>query len=436
MTTYYVDDSAGGAGTGASWTDAWTSFWSITGLIAGDIVLVASTHNQNSGAASQSLTLTGTTTSKISIISANTADDSPTVGATLTTSSGFYDFNLTFAEVYIYGVTFNPGDDTNMNGGSGGQVEFESCTIDTQGTASSGPLLLCNSNDQTYIFNNCTINTQFEVGSNRQTRALVHGGSLTTGSDPAIDITNEASFIEFIGVDLSGCTGDLIDPNTTTPGNYVHFSQCRLNASYNIFTVDPPAGFVAMLDNCSTAAVTTQTLGYELHTIQGSTDVSTAKYRTGGGADGEQANPYSIELTCNGNYGQTRANSIYFTFNVIVADTATTLTAYVAHNAVGAGTAGALTDKELWMDVISPHEGGTAYANGQFDTTYTKAIESATDLTTDSGSTWNGTGVGTKQKLSVTIAPTNPGLVEVWIYFGPKNASDKTVYVDSEIEVS
>lgn len=439
MTDFFVDDAAVGLNDGTSKTDAWASFWSITGVSAGDTIFVNKDHNENSGGSTQSLTLTGTIASKIQIVSINFTGDAPTVGAILTTNTGFIDFTLTWSFVEVFGIEFNPGDDTNHDPADGASVIHDSCTLKTQqATKSSGPFLMFLGNAVSYEFRNCTIEQTITGASNGEFSVKILGGSITTGSSEIISQATGADMNVYVaGADMSGSTGELVSLGTAlgSTDRFV-FEQCRLGSGYTLSSGTKRETNTIELINCSTAVITTQTLGDESETLNGTTDIDTSRYRTGGADDGEQANPYSLEMVADANQNAGMGSRVLRQTRVLVGASSTTLTIYVAHNGVGSGTAGALQDDEFWVDVVSPDQAATAHADGHYQTTRPTMTVAATDITTDSGSTWNGTGVGTKQKIEVTIAPTNPGMAQVWLNFGPVSGTSTTIYVDYKIEVT
>jgi hypothetical protein len=67
-----------------------------------------------------------------------------------------------------------------------------------------------------------------------------------------------------------------------------------------------------------------------------------------------------------------------------------------------------------------------------FQTSRVAPLGTAANLPTDSGSTWTGTGVGTKQYAQVSYTPDKPGPVTVRVFMA--KASDN-IYVDAKIQI-
>jgi len=76
-----------------------------------------------------------------------------------------------------------------------------------------------------------------------------------------------------------------------------------------------------------------------------------------------------------------------------------TLDVFLAHNGVGDGTGGALQTDQIWLEVQGPSDANPATAQGHHFVGRPAFNATPTDLASD-GSTWTGTGVGTKHKLS------------------------------------
>ena len=120
---------------------------------------------------------------------------------------------------------------------------------------------------------------------------------------------------------------------------------------------------------------------------------------------------------------------------VWIPDDATNLRLYLAHNGVGSGTAGALQDDECWITYQGPSQLGSATSQLVYLTSKPTFGATATDLTSDS-STWTGTGVGTEQRIDLTIAPTIAGYATVWVHLATGSASDVTIHFDPKLEVT
>jgi hypothetical protein len=103
-----------------------------------------------------------------------------------------------------------------------------------------------------------------------------------------------------------------------------------------------------------------------------------------------------------------------------------TITVYVAGSA-------SLNNDDFWIEVDSPSEEVSPTAQGKFRTTKPEPLATPTALTSDTSSTWNGTGVGTKQKIEVAISPTIAGTVTVRCYLAKPST---TVYVDPKISTT
>ena len=87
----------------------------------------------------------------------------------------------------------------------------------------------------------------------------------------------------------------------------------------------------------------------------------------------------------------------------------------MAHNAVGGGTGSRLLDSEAWLDITGPDDNASPDAQG-YTVTNRAAFEAtgADEGTSDTGSTWNGTGVGTKEYHDITYTPNLPGIVTIY----------------------
>src|SRR5437868_15183324 len=117
MANVYVDSAAAGAGTGADWTNAYTTLGAATAAkAAGDDFWVASGHAESAGSA-KTITFPGTSASPNRCISVNKAGSAPPVaadilaGASITTT-GANSIAINGA-VYGEGITLNAGDAAN-----------------------------------------------------------------------------------------------------------------------------------------------------------------------------------------------------------------------------------------------------------------------------------------------------------------------------------
>jgi len=83
------------------------------------------------------------------------------------------------------------------------------------------------------------------------------------------------------------------------------------------------------------------------------------------------------------------------------------------------------------MELEGPNDAATN-SLAALKTTRVAPRTTAAAYTTDSGSTWTGTGVGTKQYMQITYTPDKPGPVSVRVMMA--KASDN-IYIDPKIQI-
>jgi hypothetical protein len=141
-----------------------------------------------------------------------------------------------------------------------------------------------------------------------------------------------------------------------------------------------------LLEGCTDGTISDPELGLtELSTYYGTVKSTLAKYRSGGADDGENVNSYSWEMATNTN----------------------------ALEQFGALESLPIT---RWVDPDTSPSGATT--QGTFTSTRMVLRGTPAALTTDSSSTWNGTGVGTKQKITHTLNNQDGATLTVYVASG------------------
>lgn len=437
MTTY-VDSNAGGANDGTSWTDAYTSLGSTTGVAAGELVLVEYRHSESQSSAYNWDWSNGTLGSPILIISADKDNsDVARTGASITCTDGSVRCTLV-GNFVMQGVDLTYADELNVSPIAGEHSFFSEVNFSFNATTSEQSLLL-----------------------NSPGSISIRGGSVTHNKSDSQIWVDLDCYLEFIGVDFSGFTAttllfgnngggvndnpvvliqgcDISNVTTLVTGNggnmICRVVQCKVNSSLvatasNI--VDRTADIA--IENCDDGTISVPPLFvWEHKSAGGKVNSSLAKYRSGGADDGYQANEHSWTLTGNSNTNRANRLKARPIVRQVGSGSAITITLYVAHNAVGGGTAGALTDAEFGMVIMGPDSAGSPTAQADYVDTIIGYQNSASDLTTDGTSTWNGTGVGTKQKVSYTYTPAVAGPLAVY----PVLCINAAVQVDPYVEIT
>lgn len=432
MATYYVDSNATGLNDGSSWTDAWTSLSSSDGTAttAGDVIYVASDHSETT---STNLSWSGGLESNpIQVINVDKTTNQYTTSsqATYYRSGGF---TIGGVGVRIFGIRFESNTsitttitdfvytdcyfDIGYNSGvkafqgalTGNTGKLVSCTVKVQ----RGNIVVMNGNSRV-IFEDCTI---FSARNNASTVNLLLSG--------AFNNWKLGSFAEFRSCDLSDFDNLYVGNSGRDHQLDSVFSNCEFPASYNYQasdTVDPRRTLVSACSSSTTSP--NINIDSAFYNERGFSKGVTSHYRSGGAS--VDSTGYSWTFQSNANAVESLAPAESLPIAKQVESGSQTISVYLAGSA-------SLNNDDFWIEIESPSEESSATSQKKFRTTKPDPLATPTALTSDTSSTWNGSGVGTKQKVEVTISPTIAGTVTVRCYLAKPST---TVYVDPKISTT
>lgn len=397
------------ADSGATWALAKATLSAaLTAAGAGGTVYVSDNHSESPNAAI-SLSSPGTFAAPVNVLCVDDAAEPPTALATtavVATGGSAGSHNLGFAgSAYYYGLTFTPSNAINFSGSGGMQNTFEACVLEL---ISGGDRIAWSRSDETGYFTRL-INTKLKFGdvdrftqlNNAEVEWINTDGALIGAAVPTFVFGGAAGCTGKVvcrGVDLSAAGSGKTLVNLATRQTRAILDRCEIGASVTIFggTI-PNASNYGLAIGCTSGTITLPPLGLTVSArYEGTVQSSLSRYRTGGADDGKQANPHSWEMATNAS-----ALEIY---NALESPPIT-----------------------RWLDPDASISGATA----RNIITSTRCVPLATPaaLTTDGTSTWNGTGVGTKQKITHTL--TNGSTLTVYVASGGTLNND-----DFWIEVS
>ncbi len=452
MATRYVWSGATGSGTGADWTNAYTTLAAaVTAAAAGDGIRVAHDHDEvASSSAAVNYSLPGTRTNPVQLLSVNRTSELVEKGA-LVKTSGAYAITLTQSSAsgasYVRGMEFRSGvgasttTDLTINR----QKWFRDCTF-TLATTGGGYIKIADPSE--YLLENCTIGVASGTGSLYVGSAGVaadvvwRGGGVATGYNGAL--------LAYFAVQGSTAAFSALDLGALPVGSAI-FSAGADNCYGIIRDSKLPTGWSGSLHsgavpyacrfgmyNCDAGDT-----NYNLVIRDYAGDIvdETAIYRTDGFKLRDQSNAaigYSLKLTTNSNTHELiaplKTDPLIRNYPGTTAEQAAfspgaskTVTVEITHSA-----AAALTDAQAWLEVDYLGTDGSPLGviarNRRISTLATAAAQPT------STEAWSGTAQTYKQKLSVTITPQAPGVIEARVCLATGNGV--IVYVDPMITVS
>lgn len=411
MAIIYVDSSAAGANDGSSWANAYTSINSTNGAAAGDEIYVENNHSQGTMAAID--WTNGLAENPVIISSRDSSDDSYTPATSAQFTSSDMDWT---GGISVWGIYWDGSDDALLDA-DGERQEYIDCNV------RAGDVINVTGR---HCWTGCTINHNdfFNVTNSH---IELHNCTL----DQESNYSRATIFTGFGYILMSSCNIGAYDATLTGIGG-----GARVDIYSSIVPDETPTATTAnaqyvALNNCHTSAILNDTPPLAIRRTgdaSGEVTTSTSSYRTGGADDGEQANAYSLQMATNANAIELYRPLVSPTFGKWLSGSETSIKVYVA-------SGGTLNDDDFWITVESPSEVASPNQTAQatFESTRMTLDGTPAALTTDSSSTWNGSGVGTKQEISVTIAPTIAGLCTVRAYLAKPST---TIYVDPKIEAS
>lgn len=437
MTVRYVDSGASGANDGTSPTDAWTDIASaVSAAVAGDIVYLSHTHSQTPNA-----TLSMAWADDVKVVSSdfgNIVGGFPVrrTGATFAPTGGGSDIGNS-GGFYFYGTKLDSPDKIFLNPGNNNIATYDTCELEVSDDGSwiSGDHATLNLINTTF---NQTVNDFMSMGRGATLNFL--GGSYTRAAGAIGCIQNLSTdignVINFIGTDLTGIPSATPIIEASASPLIMFFDKCKMNSTFDLGTIIE--GSVYELLNSEDGTLTEAAFTYQRFDFYGQSETVLTHYREGGSDDGEQANPYSQKVTALA--GNTikglRATKVPLSTYIDNEDNGTkTVKIHFAHNGIGSGTAGAVQDNEVWFVGISTSDAGTPIALGVVIDTLADDGQAA-DLPLETGETWVGSAVGTKQSVSFDIIPTINGLIHGELHFATGSGSDQIIYVGLKMEIS
>lgn len=315
MAAYFVRSAAAGSGTGANWTNAFTTLSAaLAAGAAGDTFWLADDHAETQ-ASSLTLASPGTTASPCFIYSVDHTVGSPgtsdiksdpyTVSspacATINTT-GNSPIALT-GIAYCQGVVFNAGSGAVAAGiTNNGTWRLADCSLRKNGTTVSTSAISLGADPQeldnvTFAFGNT--GDRLFANSNLIWRNTNAGAAIIGATIPATLIRNTSgNTLSIEEVDLSSVSGTLIT-NATGRCTY-NLDRCKLHSSAVLSAALTIRGTRINILNCGSSGGDNNR--YELMDYAGSFVTETAIVRTGGASDSNTSGvPFSFSISTTAN---------------------------------------------------------------------------------------------------------------------------------------
>ncbi len=451
MATIFVSSVDGNnADNGTTWTLAKATVAGALAIAAdGDIILVDRLHNFVATAA-----ITWTPPGgRVEIISVDRANgDVYLAGATESVGNSNNAFVLTainLASVYIRGFTINGA---TFNGGLGGIfiyasssgfcfAELDSCVIDLKAPNATPVVQLGPGFSSTGRGHKIRLtNSSIIISGSRTGISILLGEALIELSGTTISATgatkpaslfgavsaNDVAIVNMIGCDLSGYAGSAYFSVALNSSARITLTGCRINATPTITTGSWPGGigYIQLVNVDSGHTVNSN----EYRNSYGTLTETTSIYDAAGGSFNSAGISFQIVTTSACNESFPFILPMRSVWNTI-------LTAQTATVEVNKDGATALTDREIWLELVYPSS--ASYPLGAFltDRNASPFIGSAVDQATSTVG-WTGTGGFANEKkqsldVAFTAADVGPLLATVVVA-----KASLTAYVSARLKVA
>lgn len=433
MANIYCRSGAAGTGTGADWTNAFTTLAAAcTGSAAGDTIWVSEDHAETQASA-LTATCPGTIGTPSRIICVNHAGSVPPVSADLRTTATVSTTGISAITLngvfYCYGVILQ----TNSAGAGGGggismagqQQRYDSCVFRVLSTGSSPIGGVAGSS---IYWNNCSVKFAAVTSNISMLSASL---LVWTNSPSAVDAAgllpttlfsdpSRACLIYLDAVDLSALSAKTILAATAFLAR-LFISHCKLPASLT-FSAAQATGIgksEVTVIGCDSGATNYRN---ERHNYAGDQTTETTIIRTGGASDGTTGQAFKVITTANSRWADPFTCLPITIWN----DTSgSSVTATIC----GIWGGGAVPNKEdIWIDVEYP--GSSSTPQGSYITSGNADIL-ATAAGVSDGSAWGGS--TTAFKMSVTFTPQMKGPITAYVRCAKASS---TFYVDPLITLT
>lgn len=435
MASYYVYSGAVGAGTGASWANAYTTLTAATtsGKSNGDIFYVAHDHSESTAAA---ITVGASPTLNAQILCVNRAGSVPPVAADLTTGALVLTTGNSNIQIngrhYYEGLTFEAGNGASgtasvaVGGGSSSQV-YKNCAFKLGSTGTSSRISIGASGTTTWI--NCTVQfgatAQFITNNAgvywSDTPSAITGATIPNAG--LIDLGNNACYIE--GVDLSAiASGTAIFRNHTggTVGTAV-LKDCKI-ASGALMKVSATNAWGGLPIEVIRTDSSGANYRHERYDSVGTQTTETTIVRTGGASDGVTPIAWKLVTGSNCQFIMPMRTTPISVWNE---DTGGTKTITVE----GIWGGGAVPDNDdIWIEV--EYLGDSGSPKGSFVSSAKATVLTTAASYASSSETWGGS--TTKFKMSATTGTIQlKGPITVRVFAG---LASSTFYICPKLTVA
>jgi hypothetical protein len=446
------------SGTTPDWSFA-TCFlaYGLSAASTSDTVYVSNNHSENSASSNASVVTfasAGALIGPVHVVCANDSAAPPTASATTAvvqnTSAGA--FSMT-GNMDVYGVAFKCGSgqassncSINIASTSNSYQFYEQCLFSLLSSASgvnlvtgsaSGPCLV--------IWKNCNVNFS-AAGHTIHISDTISKFRWSGGSTTGTNVTNlfgsngtRATDVELTGIDFHTA-------GFSSSGNILTVATSNVSVRCVVRGVVMPAAWsgspitgtlsslqtsrVEMYDWDVSAGTNNNRIWIKDYTGEITTEGTIVRSGGATGPDGVQMS-WKFVSTANTTFPYVVLGSTeYMELCTWINDTSshTYTVSYIFDNATG------MTNAQMWMEAFEPSNATPLYSIGS--TRASDVIATPTTNTSDSGSSWAGTGGMSnpnKQKMSLTFAAGIKGPLLIRVFLAKAST---TVYVDPYIQVS